>query len=460
MFRLPYERHRTLSQGSVAAGLRVVHHAAVSPVPQGHDDMVARLENGWKGLRDVKGFKQELEVRIKAFIMKVDKSKSRQYRNSIPGANEPWKGEILFPPISTLASVPYLCTPTDTDTGREGRLAKRSYSHPKRRDPAERRVQQRPGPRRDHPSRQYSPPRHNQAKGGYAQHRSRRVTLLTVSIAGNPDEWHYRRGWMNDRGGFSFTLWTLRYTGLEGERFFDVMFAERHSGAFALLMAVWREAELMQPLVQARCPQSMASLRQDVRRLLALRLPVTLPQATPRLSLRSLLPGNPHLTAPHGLPSRTRSALSATVAHPRGIPRRKRDRPSPEDKCRSRLLVEPFRLLHTTSQTRTSRRPRQTQELARTLSRRWIGESRVLRIEATSPRFRRRLATVGKTCICRLASGTKGIWTCSRRGSALSSRSTRFASRATSGRTEERPRVTKMSTSHVSLAAFSRCSMY
>ncbi|BGP05081.1 hypothetical protein OF846_001037 [Rhodotorula toruloides] len=202
MFRLPYERHRTLSQGSVAAGLRVVHHAAVSPVPQGHDDMVARLENGWKGLRDVKGFKQELEVRIKAFIMKVDKSKSRQYRNSIPGANEPWKGEILFPPIKKDGS------PKDPIAILNAEILQNVECNN-----AQVPVATIPAGNTRHP-----------------------VTIKRKE--GNPDEWHYRRGWMNDRGGFSFTLWTLRYTGLEGERFFDVMFAERHSGAMPPIYGV------------------------------------------------------------------------------------------------------------------------------------------------------------------------------------------------------------------------------
>ncbi|BGP29153.1 hypothetical protein JCM10296v2_000891 [Rhodotorula toruloides] len=202
MFRLPYERHRTLSQGSVAAGLRAAHHAAVSPVPAGQDDMVARLENGWRGLRDVKGFKQELEVHIKAFIMKVDKSKSKQYRNSVPGANEPWKGEILFPPIKKDGS------PKDPIAILNAEILQNVECNN-----AQVPVATIPAGNIRHP-----------------------VTIKRKN--GNPDEWHYRRGWMNHRGGFSFTLWTLRYTGPEGERFFDVMFAERHSGAMLPIYGV------------------------------------------------------------------------------------------------------------------------------------------------------------------------------------------------------------------------------
>ncbi|BGO98252.1 hypothetical protein JCM10021v2_001911 [Rhodotorula toruloides] len=195
MFRLPYEHHRGPLQGSIASGLRAVHHAAVSQVPEGHDDMVVRLENGWKGLRDVKGFRKELEVRINEFIMKVDKSESEKYKNSVPGASEPWKGEILFPSLKKDGS------PKDPIAVLNAEILQNVECNN-----AQVPVATIPAGNVRHP---VSIKRENDAPA---------------------DEWHYRRGFMNERGGFSFTLWTLRYTGPEGERFFDVMFAERHSG--------------------------------------------------------------------------------------------------------------------------------------------------------------------------------------------------------------------------------------
>lgn len=111
MFRLPYEQHRAAAQGSIASGLAAVHHAAIAVVPKGHDNLNRRLADGWRGIKDVKGFQEALELRIKAFIEKIDVSSD--YEATIPGADQPWTGKIHFPRLSALSAGSPLRYPAD-----------------------------------------------------------------------------------------------------------------------------------------------------------------------------------------------------------------------------------------------------------------------------------------------------------------------------------------------------------
>ncbi|BGP21953.1 hypothetical protein Rt10032_c18g6084 [Rhodotorula toruloides] len=201
MFRTRYEQHGAPSQTWVASGLRAGTLALVPTVPQGVD-ISTRLENGWRGLEDVKEFKKELEARIKRFIMKIDKSKSKEYIDSVPGASEPWKGEILFPRIKSDG------TPRDPIAIFNAQILQNVECNNARVPIAT-------------------------IPAGSTRH-----SITVERQNGKPDEWHFRRGWLNEDGGFSFTLWTLYYAGNEGERFFDVMFAERQNDAIPPIYGV------------------------------------------------------------------------------------------------------------------------------------------------------------------------------------------------------------------------------